>query len=81
MWQTISCYLTEPTDEAVGFTAYYTAYEVDYNLDDIIILDSVASNIGGYYQLSSSQFICPVNGMYAFNSCIKTGSGDNFAAY
>ena len=37
-----------------------------------MVFDLVESNVGGYYKTSSSQFICPVDGMYAFNICIKT---------
>ena len=37
------------------------------------------SNIGGYYQTSSSQFMCPADGMYAFSLNVLTGINYQFA--
>ena len=70
---------TEPTDQAVGFTAYFTDGHVLYDSNDIIIFDLVESNVGGYYQTSSSQFICPVHGLYAFSLHVLSGLWDVFA--
>ena len=42
-------------------------------MDDLVIFDYTVSNIGGYYDTSSSQFLCPADGMYAFSLNIQTG--------
>ena len=59
--------VSEPTDEAVGFTAYAPDDYSYYDGNDIVIFDSTVTNIGGYFQTSSSQFLCPADGMYAFS--------------
>ena len=69
---------TEPTDEAVGFTAQASFGSSFYNISDLVIFNSTVSNIGGYYQTSSSQFLCPADGMYAFSFSIRTPSGYAF---
>ena len=61
-----------------GFTAYAPIGNMKYNSDDIVIFNSTVSNIGGYYQTNSSQFICPVDGMYAFTLNAMTGYSDEF---
>ena len=71
-------FVTEPMDEVVGFTAYYSLGTAYYGFDDIVVFDSFVSNIGGYYKTSSSQFICPVDGMYAFSFHIMTGNSNLF---
>ena len=71
-------YITEPTDEAVGFTAQAPSGDSFYNQNDLVIFDSTVSNIGGYYQTSSSQFLCPVDGMYAFSLNVLTGAASIF---
>ena len=70
--------MTEPTDEAIGFTAYCDT-SATYYVGDIIVFDSAESNIGGYYQTSSSQFICPVDGLYAFSLNILSLYGEFFS--
>ena len=43
-----------------------------------MIFNSSVSNIGGYYQTSSSQFLCPADGMYAFSFSIRSATGYQF---
>ena len=71
-------YVTEPSNEAVGFTAHAPNGYPNYNSDDLVIFDSTVCNIGGYYQISSSQFLCPADGMYAFSINIFTESDYDF---
>ena len=70
--------MTEPTDETVGFTAYCET-SVTYYSNDIVVFGAVESNVGEYYQTSSSQFICPVDGLYAFSLNILTVYGEYFS--
>ena len=37
-----------------------------YSAGDIVIFDSIESNLGGFYNADSSVFVCPNNGMYVF---------------
>ena len=69
---------TEPTDEPVGFTAHASDGNIYYNTDDILIFDSTATNIGGYYDTSSWQFLCPADGMYAFSFSALTTQMERF---
>ena len=69
-------YVTEPSDEAVGFTAYAPNGNSAYNIHDIVIFDSTVSNIGGYYDATSSQFLCPADGMYAFSLNVMIPGND-----
>ena len=66
---------TEPTYEAVGFTAYAPEGTSYYNYKDIVIFDATVNNIGGYYDTSSSQFLCPADGMYGFSLNVLTAKG------
>ena len=69
---------TEPIVEAVGFTAQAPVGDSFYNLSDLVIFNSTVSNIGGYYKTSSSQFLCPADGMYAFSFSIRSATGHQF---
>ena len=62
----------------MGFTAYAPDGDSHYTYNDIIIFDSTVSNFGGYYQTSSSQFLCPADGMYAFSLNIITARNERF---
>ena len=64
----------------MGFTAYAPDGDSHYTYNDIIIFDSTVSNFGGYYQTSSSQFLCPADGMYAFSLNIITARNERFLA-
>ena len=57
---------SEPTLEPIGFTAFMTE-SVSYEIGDVVIFDSVESNIGGFYNEKASVFVCPNNGMYIFS--------------
>ena len=60
-------FLTENTTAAVAFLAYADSIR-DYNTDDIVIFDQVVTNIGNSYNPTTSQFVCPFDGVYSFST-------------
>ena len=54
--------------KAIGFTARdESGVDRVYNRDEIIVFNSVLTNVGNNYQNDTSTFICPVDGMYSFS--------------
>ena len=53
------------TAAAVGFTAFANQSR-PYNIQEIVLYDSIITNYGGYYNPLTSSFICPVHGIYMF---------------
>ena len=52
---------------AVGFSARdETGSDQFYENQEIIVFGSELTNVGSNYQLESSTFICPTNGVYSF---------------
>ena len=67
-------------DSPVGFSAYATQNR-DYNAGDLVLFDGVDTNIGGYYQSSSSTFLCPVDGVYVFSASLLTTEEDKYMTF
>ena len=67
--------LSEPTDEPIGFTAFATVTR-NYDDEDIVLFDGIASNVGNTYNADSSIFICPKGGLYTFGISILTDLND-----
>ena len=62
----------------MGFTAIASS-DVVYNDGEIMLFDNIETNLGGFYDNSSSMFLCPYNGVYIFS--ISTRSYTNFYMY
>ena len=64
---------SEPSPNAIGFTAYATA-DRTYTAYQQVLFDAVLNNESFGYQQSSSQFICPVDGLYVFAASLCSSS-------
>ena len=62
----ISQFVSEGDNGTIAFTAYYLGGRKQYNSGDLIIFNSSLTNIGGYFQNSTSTFICGRTGVYVF---------------
>ena len=51
------------SDEAVAFSAYSSVHR-GYDTGDIVLFDIETTNIGGYYDSTTSILECPVHGVY-----------------
>ena len=64
-------HVSEPTDQAIGFTAYGTVSRT-FALHDVVIFDGIISNFGNNYHTDSSIYLCPKSGVYGFGMTILT---------
>ena len=48
-----------------GFSAYASVTR-NYNIDNVLLFDSVIYNNGNHYNPDTGVFVCPVDGMYLF---------------
>ena len=55
----------------VAFTAYISESRV-YDNQDIVIFDAIETNIGNHFQLATNTFLCPYDGLYAFQISLLT---------
>ena len=67
--------LEDPLD-FVGFSAYADE-PFYYNLGDLVVFQNVTSNIGNYFQLATSSFVCPISGVYFFSLTVASVNSNN----
>ena len=59
----------------LGFSAYLSDTST-YKIGQQLLFAGTVTNVGNHYQVASSLFICPVDGLYAFSSyLVSDGSG------
>ena len=56
----------------VAFTSYASVPRY-YDDQDIILFDSIITNIGNHYSVATSNFVCPFNGVYSISVSFYSG--------
>ena len=64
---------SEDISGPVGFTAYAEDWR-SYQEDDLVLFESVVTNLGAHYNPVTSTFLCPYDGVYLFSVSFNANS-------